>query len=587
MDDAAVQLESIGREVIGLVNFCLLLILVLAFMAGCRNEPVLRVGQVAVLPSLDPHGGTAVSTFRVLINVYEGLVRFRPGTLEVEPALAVCWQPNPPRGASCKGLGGSEQSYVFRLREGVRFHDGTPLTAEVVKASFNRQIDENHRLAPESTGPSAMLRVIDTVVAEDTHVVRFVLKRPHAPFLTQLAYISGLVVSLDAPYRELVESGRRPSGTGPFEIVDWNPGPDSPIVKLRRNEEYWDVENRSSLAGIEFRPYEDPRERTKSLLRGDVDVVPEIPPEHLRYLSGNPQYDVQTRVGPHIWYFILNTRLPPFDNREVRQAVNYAIDRERIARDLLRGLAVPATHPVPPAFEWAIDRTHPGYGYDPDKARKLISEAGAAGARVRLIAPKQGSGMLSPETMTRAVAEDLRAVGLDSSVTIEASWTGYLETVNPGLLKEHNQGLEHDLHMAAMAWMVDDPHTLFDLTLTADRHPTGVVPVEGFNSGYFENRAVDRLIQQGAATLDRPDRARIYSKLQALLHEEAPWLLVASWRQGAVASRRLEGFRLEPSFFLQLRDAKRSELPTDERYWLFTTDSQSEQLELGRRGADR
>ena len=146
---------------------------------------VLIVGQIAEPQSLDPHVATATNDFRILVNLYEGLVRFKSGTLQVEPALAESWT------ASEDG-----KTYTFKLRQGVKFHDGSVLDAEAVKFNFDRMLDKNHPFY--NTGPfplSFNFAAVDTVTAIDTQTVQFVLKEPFAPFLSNLAYPTGLIVS--------------------------------------------------------------------------------------------------------------------------------------------------------------------------------------------------------------------------------------------------------------------------------------------------------------------------------------------------------------------------------------------------------
>jgi peptide/nickel transport system substrate-binding protein len=153
--------------------------------------------------------------------------------------------------------------------------------------------------------------------------------------------------------------------------------------------------------------------------------------------------------------------------------------------------------------------------------------------------------MLAPVHMAAAIQGDLSEVGIDLAIeTYE--WNSYLAKVNAGL--------EGQADMAEMAWMTNDPDTMPYLALRS-----GAFPEQGgFNSGYYENHRVDAIIEQARATTDRAARARLYHELQRLVHDEAPWIFVASWRQNAVTTSALEGFSLQPSFFLLLRDTSRS-----------------------------
>jgi peptide/nickel transport system substrate-binding protein len=227
----------------------------------------------------------------------------------------------------------------------------------------------------------------------------------------------------------------------------------------------------------------------------------------------------------------------------VRQAVNYAVDKEALVEHVLQRTATVAAGPVPKAFRWAHDSALRPYPHDPARARALLHQAGLGeGASLRLLVPTSGSGMLAPVRMAAAIQGDLAEVGLDLAIeTYE--WNTFLAKVN--------RGLEGQADMAEMAWMTNDPDTLPYLALRSGAHPGH----GGFNSGYYENPRVDALIEGARAATDRHERARLYRELQRLVHEDAPWLFVASWRQNAVTARTLDGFSLQPSFFLLLHEA--------------------------------
>src|SRR5690554_6645153 len=179
--------------------------LALVSPAMAQTPPnILVVGQIAEPASLDPHVSTAANDFRIAVNIYDGLVRNKPGTLEIEPALATDWT------ISDDGL-----EYTFNLREGVTFHDGTPFNAEAVKFNFDRMLDDDHPF--RDTGPfplSSFFDAVDTTEALDDLTVKFTLKEPFAPFLSNLAYPIGLMISPEAVKTHGKDVGRNPAGTG-------------------------------------------------------------------------------------------------------------------------------------------------------------------------------------------------------------------------------------------------------------------------------------------------------------------------------------------------------------------------------------
>ncbi|MCP1168583.1 ABC transporter substrate-binding protein [Limimaricola litoreus] len=490
---------------------------------------VLVVGQIAEPKALDPAAVTAVNDFRILMNVYDGLVRYKDGTLEVEPALATDWE-----------ISEDGTEYTFTLREGVTFHDGSSFDAEAVKFNFDRMLDESHPYY--DTGPfplSFFFSAIEEVEVVDPTTVKFVLNEPYAPFLSNLAYPTGLIVSPAAVEEHGSEFGRNPSGTGPFKFAEWRP---NEAVVVEANPDYWD--GAPQLEAVVFRPITDASTRTAEMLAGGIDLMVEVPPVALSQFEGE-SYQLHEQAGPHLWFLILNAKEGPFADKLVRQAANYAIDKEAIVNEVLEGTAEVAAGPTPPAFAWAYNEDLEPYPYDPEKARELIAEAGAEGAELTFYVTEGGSGMLDPVAMGTAIQADLEAVGFD--VTIETyEWNTFLGEVNPGL--------EGKADMAEMAWMTNDPDTLPFLALRSEAFPDQ----GGFNSGYYSNPKVDELLEQARRATDQEERARLYKEMQEIVHEDAPWVFVANWKQNAVTNDRVENFDLQPSFFLLLDDVAKN-----------------------------
>ncbi|WP_462331014.1 ABC transporter substrate-binding protein [Thiohalocapsa halophila] len=517
-----------------LLRACALAAAVLLLAAGCaRQTPpadTLVVGQVAAPRSLDPQVTTALNDFRILVSLYEGLVRYRPGTLELEPGLAASWS-----------VSDDGRVYRFKLREGVRFHDGSRFDAAAVRFNFQRMLDPEHPF--HDTGPFPLaffFEQVERVVAEDPLTVRFELSQPFAPFLSSLAYPTALMVSPTAVRRWGADYGRHPSGTGPFRFAGWQRGGQ---VRLTRFEDWHGGE--APLSTLIFRPLTDPMTRVAELMAGGVDLALELSPDNVAALRGRDGYQVLEATGPHLWFLILNTRDGPLADERVRRALSHAIDRRALVRDVLRRTAEVADGPVPEAFHWAFDPNLPSYAHDPTQARALLAEAGYGdGLALDFLVPRGGSGMLAPLAMATAIQGDLARVGVQASIQ-SFEWNAYLARVN--------DGLDKDTDLAAMAWMTNDPDTLPYLALRCD-----AVPSEGgFNSGWYCNPAVDRLIEQARITTERDARARLYRALARLVQHDAPWVTVASWRQNLVLRDDVRGIRLEPSFALRLHNARK------------------------------
>ncbi|MBC2886346.1 ABC transporter substrate-binding protein [Ochrobactrum sp. CM-21-5] len=485
----------------------------------------LIVGQIAEPQSLDPHTVTATNDFRILVNIYDGLVRYKDGTLEVEPALAESWT-----------ISDDGKTYTFKLRQGIKFHDGSDFSAEAVKFNFDRMLKEDHPFY--NTGPfplSFNFSSINAVNVIDDQTVEFKLKEPFAPFLSNLAYPTGLIVSPEAVKKHGKEFGRHPSGTGPFKFAEWQSGQ---RVVVERNPDYWG--GAPALDAVVFRPITDANTRVAEMMAGGLDVMVEVPPDNLATFKQDANFAVAEQAGPHVWFTILNAKSGPFADKKVRQAANYAVNKQALVDNVLQGSATVAAGPIPPAFNWVEDKTEP-YPYDPEKAKALLVEAGVSDPEVTFYVTEGGSGMLDPITMGAAIQADLQAVGF--KVKIETyEWNTFLGRVNPGL--------EGKADMAEMAWMTNDPDTVPYLTLRTDALPDK----GGFNSGYYSNPKVDELLEKARSSTDQAERGKLYGEIQSIVHDDAPWLFVANWKQNAVTTAAVKGFKLQPSFLLHLKD---------------------------------
>ena len=501
-----------------------------ALPASAQTPPnVLVVGQIAEPSSLDPDNITAVNDFRIVFNVYDGLVRYKPGTLEVEPALAKSWD------ISEDGL-----TYTFHLRDGVKFHDGTPFNADAVKFKFDRMMDKENPYHDTANYPlSYLLAQVESAEVIDDLTVAITLTQPYAPFLSNMAYTSGLIMSPEAVKTYGKDAGRHPSGTGPFKFAEWQ---SNTRVVLEKNPDYWD--GAPALDAVIFRPITDANTRVAEMLSGGVDLLTEVPPDNVATFAADSGFTVYDQSTPQIWFLILNAKDGPMADKRVRQAVNYAIDKQSMVDNVLQGTAVVASGPMPPAFTWAYNEALDPYPYDPEKAKALIAEAGMDGADVTFLVTEGGSSMLDPVPMGTAIQADLEAVGLN--VKIETyEWNTFLGIVNPGL--------EGKGDMAEMSWTTNDPDTLPYLALRTDAWPDK----GGFNSGYYSNPKVDALIEAAQIETDQDKRAALYKEMQEIVYDDAPWAFVANGNQIAVSSARVKDFTLEPSAFLLLHDVSK------------------------------
>jgi peptide/nickel transport system substrate-binding protein len=519
----------VRRLLSALVAICALLCSGLWVAPGVALTPgTLVVGLVAEPTSMDPGQLTDINSMRVLANVYDTLVRFAPGTFDLRPSLATSWTISP------DGL-----TYTFKLRQGVRFHDDTPFDANAVKFTYDRLLDPNHPY--HNTGPFPFAAFYYGAIKEtrvvDPSTVRFVLKQRFSPLLHNLTLNTGRIVSPAAVKKWGKEFASHPVGTGPFKFASWEK---NVRIILEKNAAYWD--GAPKLDRLVFRPLTEEQTRVTELLSGGVDFIVDVPPDNLAQLKRDSRFQVYEQPGPHIWWVTLNTKKKPFNDVRVRQAVNYAVNKEAIARDILKGTGTPAAGPIPPAITWAFSNQVKQYPYDPAKAKALLREAGYPnGFTGTFWIPESGSGMQSPKTMAQAIQADLATVGIRVSIqTYE--WGAYLNLYGKGL---------ENADMGAMSFMLDpgDPAPMLSLVIDGR-----AISPNGFNSGYYDDPKVDQLLQQATETVDQAKRGALYRQAAAAVADDAPWVFIDNAVQTAAGVNRVKGFVLSPTFYLFFHD---------------------------------
>ena len=503
----------------------LLLVLILALAGPAAAQPpgTLVVGLVAEPVNLDPAQVTDLNSARVGRRVVETLVTFPEESTQLVPGLAESWT------ISKDGL-----QYTFRLRPGVTFHDGTPLNAQAVKFSIERQINPDHPAYKLGKYPFAnfFFGNVKAVEALSDERVAFLLKEPRASFLAILTAGAASIVSPTAVMKAGPDFPLHPVGTGPFKFVSWDRGQ---RVVLEKNPAYWKFPVK--LDRVIYRPIVEDQARLTELLTGSLDLIVGVPPDYVGQLESGGKVAVLKQTGAHVWYLGINNQKKPFDDKRVRQALNYAVDKEAIVRDVLKGTGAPSRGPVLPST-WAADPALKAYPHDPERAKKLLAEAGYPnGFATTLWVPESGSGMQSPVAMSTVMQSNLKAVGVNVT----------LQTMEWGAFLAKLRSKEQELF--ALSWMAgtEDP----DMVLYPLLHSSQWTP-NGPNRALYKNARFDDLLQQARLTTDQGRRASLYKEAQRILVDDAPWIFVDHEIQIAALARRVQGFRLHPSFDLRV-----------------------------------
>ncbi|MBL4634559.1 MAG: hypothetical protein JKY56_11840, partial [Kofleriaceae bacterium] len=328
----------------GWIRFSLVAIAIAAGI-GCGSgsedsqSQTLVIGRASDAIALDPARITDSESVEICNQIFESLLRYKPGTNTVEASLAESWSVSP-----------DGKEWDFALRHGVAFHDGTLLNADAVVFSFLRQFDEDHpyHLVDTDGGSFAWRSTYNNIVsvkATGEYSLQIVIDRPFAPFAANLAMFPVSIVSPTAIKKWGEEFDRHPVGTGPFVFSVWSEG----RIVLERNANYWG--EKPKIRRLVFKEISDARERLTALESGAVHLAYSILPDDQQFVSLHPQLQLYRAGSNNVAYLAINTTHPPFDDLRVRRALNFAINKEPILKLAYQGMALVADGALPPS-QW-------------------------------------------------------------------------------------------------------------------------------------------------------------------------------------------------------------------------------------------
>jgi peptide/nickel transport system substrate-binding protein len=481
------------------------------------------VGWEAEMATLDPSKTVCAHELRYDQQVGETMWHLQGGSSQIKPSLGTQWQ------SSKDG-----KEWTFTVRPGVRFQDGTPCRAQDIQWTYDRWMDPKN---PFHDPPYGLLQyflgALDKVQAVDDTTVKFYLKHLDAAFDSNMLWPHTSAVSSTA----LKKLGKqkfalKPVCTGPWQVVDWTKGT---RLILERNSTYWGAQ--PILRRMIIKPIPEDAVRLEQLKSGEVDVIVALPPQFIPEVLGDPNLKLLRRVGNHIWWIALNVREKPLADKRIRQALNYATDKEAIVRNLLKGGGKVAAGPMM-VGSWSEDHTLQPYPYDPKKAKQLLEAGGyGSGFHTRFWVPESGSGMIAPKDIATLVQAQLKEVGVTVEIVTQ-EWTSYVADYGSvGFAPSGKPGYG----MGEMSWNtpLPDPVHYVDVNLKTDAQPP-----KGFNAGFYSNPDVDRLLTQAASTLDREQRKTLYAQAQKIVHDEAPWIFTFSVENLVATRKNIQGLEV-------------------------------------------
>jgi peptide/nickel transport system substrate-binding protein len=464
-------------------------------------------------------------------NLYDSLVLWDLSgagdkAADIKPGLATEWSVDE----------ANDKRWIFKLRQGVKWHDGCPFTADDVVWNFAYSGDEK---APQFNAAQfaqarAYLGTYAGVEKVDDHTVAFTTKFPDALFPYMMSYV--LMIS---PCRakevnnNWTEYALKPSGTGPYKFDKMVPHQRLEFVP---NNEYWDKARVPKQDRLVLVPMPEASTRTAALLSGQVNWIEAPSPDATDRLKSSGM-KIVTRVYPHSWSYQLNFVKGPFTDKRVRQAANYALNREDM-KDLLNGLMLEQYATVPPSTPYY---GHPVlYKYDPDKAKALLKEAGCLPCKVTFAISTSGSGQMQSLPMNELVKSQLDAAGFE--VTLQSmDWNALLQVGRGGV------DASPDISAINISRASQDP---FNALI---RHVwTGAWAPKGANWGHHGNPAMDKLIEAILGEFDTAKRLALLTKLHEMMNEEAVMIFVAHDLNPRAISPKVQGFVQAQSWFQDL-----------------------------------
>ncbi|MEQ6388064.1 ABC transporter substrate-binding protein [Bacillaceae bacterium S4-13-58] len=462
----------------------------------------LRIADLNGAQGLDPHKETGAQSMRYIENMYSTLFRYKEGTYgEIEGELVADYQ-----------ISGDGKEYTFTLADGVTFHNGDTLTSEDVKYSIERIVEMVVR-APQ-------FEAVESIETPDETTVVIRLSEPVAPFLTFLANPMNAIVNQTIVEENGGSLDNVDAGSGPFALVEWNKGEQ---LVLEKYEDYF-KEGLPYLDRVVWKTIPDETARTTAIRNDELDIILQLSPKDIQLLEQAEGLNVESVTGSYWEYIGLNVTAGPLQEKAVRQAIAWAIDREELNNVVKFGMATPLTGgPIPPGH-WAYGDLNTYPNRDIDKAKELLAEAGYEGGFD--ITLKVGQNQAQVDA-AQVIKQQLADVGISVEV-LQQEDSIFFEGLG-----------NHDFEMTIVGWVgfVDPDEFLYNIFHSG----------EVYNQQEYSNLEVDELLEKGRVTNGQEERKEIYTEAQRLIVEDAPMVFLYANQQASVLRDGIHGFDVNPT----------------------------------------
>jgi ABC-type transport system substrate-binding protein len=497
---------------ISLFTFIFWLVLCVPLLAAVPQKGgALTYAQPGSVETLDPPYANDNMSEEVNMMIFDNLLQYTPD-LKIKGQLAQKWE------ASSDGM-----TWTFWLRKGVKFHDETDLDAEAVKFNFDRWI------GPEKPFKAYGLfgRIVKSVDLVDKYTIKLHMIAPFSSLPNYLCHPAAAIESPAQLKKYGREVSRNPSGSGPFKFKEWVKGDHLTLV---RNENYWD--GAPYLDAVVVRPVTEEATRIMQLQTGQLQAATNIPPEILSRLRDDAKLNVVVSPTNVSLYVIINNQKKPLTDVRVRQALNYAIDKEAIVKDLFKGMASPLSGVNAPIVEGAFQPKP--YEYNPAKAKKLLAEAGYPDGFT--LAQWSSSGRIVKDVeVSQLIQKYLGAVGVKTQLQV-MEWVTF-ENEN----RQPPDKAKFDIYLMKWAPSTGEARWQLFLAWTRENWPPG-----GSNRALYSNPEFDKLVELGTRARSQKLRNEYFQKAQTLVTEDAAYIPICSPHSINVTSKKLHDFVFSP-----------------------------------------
>ena len=476
--------------------------------AEAKNE--ITVAVASTFTTMDPWNATDTLSQAVAKSFYEGLFRF-DREMNVVPSLAESAESSP-----------DGMQHVVHLRRGVKFHDGTTFTAEAVKANFDRIT------TPGSTLKRFFLfENVASLKVLDPYTVRFTLKRPNSAFINRLAHPSAVMICPKSLSEKEVSIAFHPCGTGPFVMKNYNP---SDVLRVEKNPNYWRA-GYPKLDAITWRPVVENSTRVAMALTGEADYAFPLPSEQVKMVKDKGTLRVDVTPSIMLRFVEMNLTKPVFKDVRVRQALNYAVNKEALVKVAFAGYADVAEGIAPLSVDYAV-KLGP-WPYDPQKAKALLKEAGYPNGFTATLWSLYNH--TTAQKVIQFLQQQFAQVGV--KVSILAMEAGQR---NEYLLKKPEDA---KLNMLYAGWSSSTGE--LDWALRPLLATASWAPVAG-NYGFYSSKVLDDSFTKALLTTDRAEKTKLYNAGQDAIWNDAPWIFLINEQNVSAKVKNLKKFYVQP-----------------------------------------